>query len=76
MKDMIEQSDADNGGYNVSIFNIENNVTTTINGTSLSYAIEVLKKIQTPMLRNVLEGTKVRGSHKNSRSTDKKITNL
>ena len=75
MKDMKE-ANAEKSGYNVSIFNIENNVTTTINGTSLSYAIEVLKKIQTPMLRNVLEGTKVRGSHRNSRSTDKKITNL
>ena len=76
MKDMIEQSDADNGGYNVSIFNIENNLTTTINGTSIQYAIEVLKKIQTPLKRNVTEGMSVRGKHKNSRSTDNKATKL
>lgn len=68
----------DNGKYtyNIAIHNVDNNVTTTINGTSLAYAMEVFKKLETTLKKNVVEGTKINGSHRNSRTTDKKITNI
>lgn len=70
--DRLENNENGKYTYNISIHNVDNNVTTTINGTTLSYMLKLIKGLDSKVKNNAKQGNIVKGSHKASKTIKKK----
>lgn len=62
--------------YNFTLVNNDTGLTTVVKHMPITTIIQLLKKFETGLKKNITDGIKTVGSHKNSRSTDKKVTRI
>ena len=62
--------------YNFTLVNNDTGLSTVVRQMSITTIIQLLKKFEIGLKKNITDGIKTIGSHKNSRSTDKKVTRI
>ena len=62
--------------YNFTLVNNDTGLTTAVKHMPIRTIIQLLKKFETPFKKNLIDGMKVTGSHKNGKTTDTKVTKL
>ena len=62
--------------YDFTLVNNETGLTTAVKRMPITTIMQLLKKFETPLKKNLKDGLEVLGGHKNGRTTDAKVTKM